>query len=399
MKVTERAARPGRPLAMAPRAFLRAYWQKRPLLVRGAFPEASRWLNRRELLSIAHRSGSSTRIVSRERGCKRLRLRYGPFSRKELVPPSDAPWTVLVNDLEKHLPERFADLFEAFGFLPQWRIDDLMASFATPGGSVGAHVDQYDVFLIQAQGRREWRLDLRSAGWYPWPGSDLRLVRGFKPIWRALLEPGDLLYLPPGVPHHGIASDECITFSLGMRAPALGDLFGALADALLAADEPLLLADPDLSPRSRSAELADEDLRRMAKRLGAQLADRDAFAAAIGRFLSTWRGQPLGARGHRLTDPLQSLAEGGHLRRRSWLRAVWWREGERTCLAIGGEVFSTSTRLAELLCGLQSFGRAELPDPSPEECALLRELAAYGALEVVRPARPCHDQAGVRDAD
>ncbi len=386
MKVAELWARRGRPLGLSPAEFLREFWQKRPLLVRGALPWAEELIDRRTLLATARRSGISARIVTRDRPRGPLRLRHGPFNRGELRALPNKPWTVLVNDLDKHHPERFARLFACFSFLPLWRIDDVMASLATRGGSVGAHVDQYDVFLIQAAGRREWRLDLRQQGWRAWPHSDLRLVRGFRPLWRALLEPGDLLYLPPGIPHHGIAREECITLSLGMRAPALGELLGALADAALERDPPPLLADPALSARRMDGELTRADLENIAAALHQTLARREILAEVVGRFLSTWRGQSALDPPRRRSDPLTLLARGVHLRRRPWLRAVWWRQGARARLAIAGEVFTTSRRLAQLVANPRGFGRAELPRPDAEEARLLAELAARGALEVAAPA-------------
>lgn len=388
MKVAERWARRGQPLGLSPAEFLREFWQRRPLLVRRALPWAGELIDRSTLLATARRSGISARIVRRDRPRGPLRLSHGPFEPGELRAPPHKPWTVLVNDLDKHHPERFARLFEHFRFLPRWRIDDVMASLATRGGSVGAHVDRYDVFLIQAAGRREWRLDLRAQGWRPWGHADLRLVRGFRALWRALLEPGDLLYLPPGIPHHGIAREECITLSLGMRAPALGELFGALADAALAQDPPPLLADPGLSARRMDGELTRQDLDYIAETLREPLAHRAILAEAVGRFLSTWRGQATLDPPRRRSDPLALLARGLRLRRRPWLRAVWWRQGARARLAIAGEVFTTSRRLAQLIASPLAFGRAELPRPDAEEARLLHELAARGALELATPAKP-----------
>lgn len=382
MAMVELPARPGKPLGLTPAAFMRDFWQKKPLLVRGAFPKLAALMDRPALFATASRKGATARMVWRERPRGPLRLRHGPFSRGELARPPGTQWTLLVNDLEKHHPERFAEFLSAFRFLPVWRIDDLMASYAVPGGSVGAHVDQYDVFLVQGIGRREWRLDLRPQGWRPRPHSELRLVSGFRTTWQAVLKPGDLLYLPPGVPHHGIARSECLSFSLGMRAPALGELFGALADAFLERDPPLLLRDPDLAPRRHAGELREEDLERVAAALCAPLRGRENFAELLASFLSTWRGKPATAPRRARFDPVAALAAGQRLRRDPWLRALWWRRADGVRLAVGGRVFSATPRLAELVAGASGFGRDELPDPLPEERRLLRELAAHAILEV-----------------
>src|SRR5690606_16535602 len=150
----------------------------------------------------------------------------------------DHDWTLLVQDVDKWDADVRA-LIDRFGFLPRWRIDDIMVSFAATGGSVGAHIDQYDVFLLQAQGQRRWQIDAREN---PPPGfrddAELKLLREFNPSHDWVLDPGDMLYLPPGVPHHGVAENPCLTFSLGTRAPSAAELIGDWLDTLVAdADE------------------------------------------------------------------------------------------------------------------------------------------------------------------
>ncbi|MDW8479663.1 MAG: cupin domain-containing protein [Xanthomonadales bacterium] len=371
---------------MSPASFLRRFWQRRPLLVRGAFAELAGTLPDRELLALAARRDALVRLVRRERG--RFRLEHGPFPRRALAALPGRDWTVLVQDVEKWLPERFAPLLRGFAFLPSWRIDDVMVSLAAPGGSVGPHIDRYDAFLIQGSGRREWRLDLRAGGWRPWPGSELRLVRGFRATWRALLEPGDALYLPPGIPHHGIALERAQTWSLGLRAPALGELLGALADQLLEDEAPELLADPDLEARRRAGELTPKDLRRFARALATALADRERLAVAIARFLSTWRSEARLSPRRSRPDPGRLLRAGGRLRRRPWSRAVWWRSGEQVRLALAGELFAATARLAGRIAGGGWIDARALPDPVPEELELLRRLAALGALELAMPSDP-----------
>ena len=160
-------------------------------------------------------------------------------------------WTLLVQDVDKWDAD-VAALLPAFDFLPRWRIDDVMVSFAAPGGSVGAHVDQYDVFLLQAQGHRRWQIDAEPTEARRWTSattSNSSCCAQFNPTHEWVLGPGDMLYLPPGVPHHGVAEDACLTFSIGMRAPAAAELLGDFVDTLAAdADEALRYRDPDLAP-------------------------------------------------------------------------------------------------------------------------------------------------------
>jgi 50S ribosomal protein L16 3-hydroxylase len=188
-------------------------------------PDELAWLATEEdvesRLVITDRSGDSTRY----------RLRTGPFAAEELAALPDRDWTLLVQDVEKHLPE-FRAWFELVDFIPDWRIDDLMISVAAPGGSVGPHVDNYDVFLVQALGSRHWQWTTTPSPDDHVASTDLRLVQEFDAQDSRHAQPGDVLYLPPGVAHHGIAEELCITCSIGMRAPQLSDLSALPRDTI-----------------------------------------------------------------------------------------------------------------------------------------------------------------------
>jgi 50S ribosomal protein L16 3-hydroxylase len=207
-------------------AFMRRYWQRRPLLVRGALPQFASPVDRRRLFELATRRDVESRLVTQFDGWQ---LANGPLRR---LPSSRRPgWTLLVQGVDLH-DERAAQLLARFRFVADARLDDLMVSYASDGGGVGPHVDAYDVFLLQAQGRRRWRLgDRRRTA--PAPGLPLRILRNFRALREWVLEPGDLLYLPPGVPHDGTAvGGDCITCSIGFRAPAWQELLEPWLDAL-----------------------------------------------------------------------------------------------------------------------------------------------------------------------
>ncbi len=199
--------------------FLREYWQKRPLLMRAALPPTAFALTPDELAGLACEPELESRIVEELEGGG-WELRHGPFEPTDFAALPEARWTLLVQDVDKYLPG-VAQLIEHFGFVPAWRIDDIMISFAADQGGVGPHSDAYDVFLMQAAGRRRWRLSHRH---YTdedlLPGTDLRILARFQTDEEWLLEPGDVLYLPPGVAHWGIAEGDCMTYSLGFRAPS-----------------------------------------------------------------------------------------------------------------------------------------------------------------------------------
>ena len=212
------------------REFLRRYWQKRALFVRGALPGFHGVVDARTLTALARRDDVESRIVER-RGRRRKTL-HGPFPRVSLRGKS----TILVNGVNHHVAAA-DELLQRFAFVPQARLDDVMVSYATPGGGVGPHVDRYDVFLLQGSGRRRWRVENKSY----------------------LANPGDLLYLPPGVRHDGVALDACFTYSIGFRAPRGAELGAAFLDWLHERGLPeAQFRDPGRAPARRPGELPGE---------------------------------------------------------------------------------------------------------------------------------------------
>ena len=213
---------------LTPRDFLRRYWQKRPLLIRGAIPAGGTIVTKNALAALAARDDVESRIVQR-RGAWR-ETRHGPFRRLALVEKNA---TLLVNGVNLHVAA--ADkLLQRFNFIPQARLDDVMVSYATPGGGVGPHVDRYDVFLVQGPGRRAWRVENK----------------------RFIVEAGDILYLPPGVRHDGVALESCFTYSVGFRAPRGSELGAAFLDWLHERGLPEAdYRDARLRPTGRSGEI------------------------------------------------------------------------------------------------------------------------------------------------
>jgi 50S ribosomal protein L16 3-hydroxylase len=214
-------------------AFLSDYWQRRPLLVRQALSTLPA-LDADELAGLACEDAVESRIITGSAQRNDWTLRHGPFDERDFSPLGEADWTLLVQAVD-HYDDEVAALKRLFAFLPAWRLDDIMVSFAAPGGSVGPHFDQYDVFLIQGQGRRRWRLGGPCPADSPLlPHPDLRLLAGFTTQEDYLLEPGDMLYLPPGWAHWGVAEDACMTYSVGFRAPSHAEIVSHYCDAMLA---------------------------------------------------------------------------------------------------------------------------------------------------------------------
>ena len=365
------------PLGMPPERFLREYWQKRPLLVRNAFPGYTSPLEPEDLAGLACEEGVLARLIQHDRARDGWRVRHGPFAEDDFPALPDHDWTLLVQDMDKWDADLRA-LLDQFAFLPRWRIDDVMVSFAATGGSVGAHVDQYDVFLLQAQGHRRWQID---AGPNPpldfRPDVELKLLQRFTPTHDWVLAPGDMLYLPPGVPHHGVAEDPCLTFSVGMRAPGAGELLADYADSLAAeAPDALRYADADITPVADPNEIDTAALGRVEAALRQlRMDDPDRLGDWFGGFITTYRSAvlPAAAEAAPPAEALEAaLAAGGCLLRHPWSRMAWRQgaDGHARLYAGGGmhlldagdaRRLAAAERIdAEAYAGLSGPGRAAL---------------------------------------
>jgi 50S ribosomal protein L16 3-hydroxylase len=265
--------------------FLHRYWQKRPLLIRRAMPEFRRIASWNDLVALAMRDDVESRLVLRERG--RWTLTHGPFHRSDLKALPERNWTLLVQGANLHLKAADA-LLRAFSFIPHARLDDLMVSYAAPGGGVGPHFDSYDVFLLQGEGRRRWRIG-RQRDLTLKPGLPLKILTRFHPEHECVLESGDMLYLPPAFAHDGVAIEACSTCSIGFRAPSAQELAIGFLDWLR--DRVAIggrYGDPDLAPASEPARIG-RGLRSYAVTVLAQLAWDDR---AVARFLGAYLTEP-----------------------------------------------------------------------------------------------------------
>ena len=215
---------------LSPDTFMRRYWQRKPLLIRGAVPGMRPPESVAALKKLARRDDVESRLIWREGGV--WNMENGPFARLPKV--NEPEWTLLVQSLDLH-SDAAAALIQQFRFVPDARLDDLMVSIASTGGGVGPHFDSYDVFLLQGQGRRRWRWG-RQKDLSLEPGLPLKILSNFEPEEEAVLEPGDMLYLPPQAAHDGVAlDDDCMTISIGFRAPTQANLARGLLEA--AADQ------------------------------------------------------------------------------------------------------------------------------------------------------------------
>ncbi len=267
----------------AARRFLEEYWQKKPKLARNQVPGVDPSVNRKSLTALACRDDVESRLVIGAR--RKWNVLHGPFRKRDFaqLPPRD--WTLLVNGVENHIPSARA-LQMQFGFIPYARHDDVMISYAAPGGGVGPHFDSYDVFLLQGMGRRRWQISNQS-DLALIEGAPLKILRRFRARRDWVLQSGDLLYLPPNHAHHGVALDECITWSIGLRAPGQQEIAARFLDFL---QDRLALTgsyrDPGLTLQRHPAAIGTDMLRRTKAMLdGIRWDDRD-IARCLGEYLT-----------------------------------------------------------------------------------------------------------------
>lgn len=267
--------------SISPREFLKNYWQKKPLLIRQAIPGFRPLLSRDALFELASREDVESRLITNFR--QQWKLHHGPLH--ELPPVSRKNWTVLVQGVNLH-DDRAEHLLNQFRFIPDTRLDDLMISYATDTGGVGPHFDSYDVFLLQAEGKRHWRIGAQKDMSLV-EGLPVKILRNFMPTHDHVLEPGDMLYLPPHWAHEGVAVGECMTYSIGFRAPSwqeLGEAFlNFMADNV---DLPGRYADPGLAPTRHPAKIGDDMLAQVSQQLSQLAAQRDDIAIFLGEHLT-----------------------------------------------------------------------------------------------------------------
>lgn len=351
------------PLGMPPQLFLRRYWHKRPLLIRNAFPGFVSPIDPDELAGLACEEAALSRLITHDRASDGWSLRNGPFEEDQFPTMPDHDWTLLVQDVDKWDPD-VAALLDAFDFLPRWRIDDIMVSFAATGGSVGAHVDQYDVFLLQAHGQRRWQIDVSDNPPLEFREDvELKLLRQFTPTHDWVLGPGDMLYLPPGVPHLGVAQDPCLTFSVGMRAPSSAELIADYLDTLVAeADETIRYRDPDLALPSDRNEIDAAAMDRVVQALNAlRMNDPDRLGEWFGRFITTYRSAGQAAAPEQPPSLIQlqfALNQGATLQRHPMTRMAWRRASKGAVLFASGQALPMGVRDARALAAAEQIDGA-----------------------------------------
>ncbi|MFT4940916.1 MAG: 50S ribosomal protein L16 3-hydroxylase [Paraglaciecola sp.] len=267
--------------------FLAEVWQKKPLVIRQGFKQFVDPLDEHELAGLAQEDDIDSRIVACDND--KWDVSHGPFDDFENV--CLGAWSLLVQSVDLQIPNADA-LMRAFDFIPHWRMDDLMVSFSNQHAGVGPHFDQYDVFIVQGKGSRRWNVGARGSYSEHFPHPDLRQINDFEPLISEVLFPGDVIYIPPGFPHNGVALEECLNYSIGFRAPSQQEMLSSLADYSI--DNSLFTcryADTSISPRIFPGEIKIQEAASF-KALLHQVIDSEHFSAWLASFLSqTQAGQ------------------------------------------------------------------------------------------------------------
>ncbi|WP_372964626.1 JmjC domain-containing protein [Marinobacter sp.] len=357
--------------------FLREYWQKKPLVIRQAFPGFQCPVSPDELAGLACEEAVESRIIIEDDAGKPWQLHNGPFTPERFSELPEQDWTLLVQGLDHWVPD-ISELLEQFRFIPNWRLDDIMASYAPKGGSVGPHYDMYDVFLLQAQGHRRWTFGGQCDHTSPRvDGTPLRILSSWEGEETVTLEPGDMLYLPPGIGHYGIAEDDCITLSVGFRAPTIDDLLTGYTDYLCNQDGAAEhLDDPDLEVQDNPGTITSEVIDRLDRVIREQINDRRKLALWFGQFTTAPKSLDIVVPADEPATPedfAEAIQAGEQLRWNEGSRFAYHELDNETALFVDGEQYllkGDARPFAPLLCAGAHINMAELSEFSDDEALL-----------------------------
>ena len=349
---------------ISPETFMEEYWQKKPLLIRQAFADFKSPITADELAGLACEEEVDSRIVMEKDGEHPWFPVFGPMDETIFNSMPETHWTLVVNDMEKYLPE-LAWIVDRFRFIPEWRLDDLMVSYAADQGSVGPHVDLYDVFLLQGEGKRRWQISTREVTEdNQVKGTPLRIQKEFTAEEEWIVEPGDMIYLPPGVSHHGVSLGESISYSIGFRATSHADLVNDFIAHITQNLSPkLTYRDPDQSVQEYTNEIKQDALQRVTEIFKNYLQpDHPELQRWFGRFVSDTKSDVMTEPEQEVDsiEELQVLANTGVLNRHTASRFAFAQNPENTLLFVDGEDYEVTAEFAKALCRQRQINLDEL---------------------------------------
>ena len=355
---------------LTPETFLADYWQKKPLLIRNAIPDFKSPIDPDELAGLACEDEVESRLILERDGPHPWALEHGPFAEQRFAELPESHWTLLVQECNKYVPE-LAALMDRFDFIPSWRVDDVMVSYAPDQGTVGPHTDQYDVFLLQGLGKRRWQISAAPVDEENrLPDLDLNIMRDFQATEEWVLEPGDMLYLPPGLAHHGVAMGDCMTLSIGFRAPAHADIITGFTDSVASKlGDNVRYSDPDLRLQQHSGEISGESLLKVREIIRSATSDNNsAIDFWFGRFVTESKSGEAVIEPEQILTPAQFLSlfkKHAMLERSDVTRFAFITQDDANILFIDGQDYPLSNELsfaAPLICDQRQYSYANLAD-------------------------------------
>ena len=365
--------------------FFNEYWQKKPLLIRNAISNFESLITPDELAGLSLEEQVQSRIIIEKDADTPWKVIYSPLQESVFSEMPETHWTLLVSDVEKHIPE-FTKITDQFRFIPDWRIDDLMISYAPEGGSVGAHIDQYDVFLLQAHGQRRWQIDSKVIEDEDFiEDLEIRVLKEFTPDHDWILNPGDLLYLPPRIAHHGVAQNDCLTYSVGFRANSHKELVASYTDHLLNTSENNERYNA-IDFQQHAGEITADSIQQIKKILLKNLQiDTPNIEQWFGEFITEQKFEleTVPETAFSNTDELtHHLQSEDSVCRHPAIRFAFIKHSDHSDLFINGNKHTTSTEFAELLCDKRHLSCDMLLEAlkTNDEKSLLLECFSSGYL-------------------
>lgn len=335
--------------------FIRDYWHKKPLLIRRAMPNFVSPVSADELAGFATEEDVVSRLVQQDMTSGQWSVEHGPLPEARFSDLPDSHWTLLIQHADLLDPE-VNDLLEAFRFIPSWRLDDIMISYATDQGGVGPHFDYYDVFLLQAHGRRRWRTGQVCSSESPLQANtDMKLLRDFDTVDDWILEPGDLLYIPPNLAHWGEALGESITYSIGFRAPSYADILLDFSEEMASmTNADMRYSDPDLAPQRLAGEISAASIDKIHQIINRFTNNRTALATWFGQYMTR-----LNPGADHLFNDIDSLCaqtiETEPCRLSTFARCAFYESTDVCLLFINGQKWHCSRELAIMLSNCETI--------------------------------------------
>ncbi len=365
--------------------FLEEYWQKKPLLIRQALPRIKPPIAADELAGLACEEEVESRLIIHHAETDQWDLTHGPFVDATFSDLPATHWTLLVQAVDHWVPAA-ADFLAQFYFIPSWRIDDLMISYSGDKGGVGPHYDNYDVFLIQVSGRRQWEVGgLYDDSSPRRPDTPVKILTEWEPEQSWILEPGDLLYVPPRVGHSGVAvGEDCMTCSVGFRAPSHRDILLDFPEYICERlSEEVRYADPHLTPQANPGQISSEAVKNVQNILTQYVEDQDGLAQWFGRYMTSpkYQDDETTQEDHRVENIRQHLSAGGTLIRNEGSRFAFQEHGKNLWLFVDGRQYTCGesvTDLVKTLCAERTL--SNYCGQSEEHDSLLLDLLNHGSL-------------------